>query len=253
MLEITEEHDEETYWTKNTEAQKERIRQIIKYQKSTYLSSSSFSSAASCSSFSSSSKSSSLLELMKGGSTSLRRLFDMEHISLAAHFKDYSGSPIIKPILLWGSDSEIDGGIGRSISWNAIKQFRHNNVCGSDDLSQFASNGSFVDGEPGFSSMKIMKSKGRLIRTRSYRKLPGTNLWICRGFKFRLKLRRLRIMQGVLRNTHFRNLYEFHKTLGFKLGSWAWHHYGVGSWSWARCTTREAGNDDYYVQWACSA
>ncbi|KAJ6407752.1 hypothetical protein OIU84_011116 [Salix udensis] len=89
----------------NTEDQKQRIIQIIEHQKSLYWPSSS-SSSASCSSSSSSHKSSSLLDLMKVGSTSLRRLFDMEHTSLATHFQDYSGSPITKPIPLWGSGTE---------------------------------------------------------------------------------------------------------------------------------------------------
>lgn len=37
---------------------------------------------------------------MRGGSTSRRRLFDMEHTSLADHFEEYSGTPVIKPFLL---------------------------------------------------------------------------------------------------------------------------------------------------------
>ncbi|KAF5206733.1 hypothetical protein FRX31_003677 [Thalictrum thalictroides] len=195
MLEITEEDDEDGSWSMKTEAQKERIRQIIKYQKTMYLSSSSsFSSAAS----SSSSKSSSLLELMKGGSTSLRRLFDMEHTSLGNHFKDYSGSPIIKPILLWGSDTDDDDdGIQRSTSWKVVRQrSSRKNDSGSDDLSVFASNGSFVDQNESssFSNMRSRKKIGRLIRTKSYKRLPGINLWKCNGFKFRLRLKRLRIM-----------------------------------------------------------
>ncbi|KAJ4704476.1 ATP-dependent Clp protease proteolytic subunit like [Melia azedarach] len=94
--EITEENDEEeAVWL--TGSQREKVRRIIEHQKSLYWSSSSpssqSSSSASCSSFSSCQKSSSLLELMKGGSTSLRRLFDMEHTSLSTYFDKYSGSP----------------------------------------------------------------------------------------------------------------------------------------------------------------
>ncbi|KAL0336774.1 UNVERIFIED_CONTAM: hypothetical protein Scaly_1952500 [Sesamum calycinum] len=62
---------------------------------------------------------SSLLDLMKDGSTSLRRLFDMEHTSLGNYFKDYSVSPIVKPVLLWGSDSDNDA---HDDPWAEIKQ-----------------------------------------------------------------------------------------------------------------------------------
>ncbi|KAJ0087827.1 hypothetical protein Patl1_31675 [Pistacia atlantica] len=107
--EITEEKDDEEETCCLTGDQRDKIRRIIEYQKSIYLSSSSSSfssSSASCSSFFSSRRRSTLLELMKGGSTSLRRLFDMEHTSLATHFDNYSGSPIIKTIPLWGSDTD---------------------------------------------------------------------------------------------------------------------------------------------------
>lgn len=116
--EICEEDDESCGCERiDAEAQKDRIRKIVSHQKSLYLSShllssltssssasDSSSSTSSCS-FSSSSRSSSLLELMKGGGTSLGRLLDMEQISLAAHLKDYSGSPVTRPMFLWGSDS----------------------------------------------------------------------------------------------------------------------------------------------------
>ena len=45
-----------------------------------------------------------LLEFIKGGSTSLRRLLEMEHTSLATHIEYYSDSPIIKTIYMWDSD-----------------------------------------------------------------------------------------------------------------------------------------------------
>ncbi|TQD87792.1 hypothetical protein C1H46_026644 [Malus baccata] len=106
LSEITEEKDDdEIGFFADPEAQKERIRRIIEYQKSLHPSSSSlsslFSSSASWSSFSSARRSSSLLGLMKVGNTSLRILFDMEHPTLGNHFEDFSGSSIVKPILLW--------------------------------------------------------------------------------------------------------------------------------------------------------
>ncbi|PIN25034.1 hypothetical protein CDL12_02221 [Handroanthus impetiginosus] len=125
--EITEEQDENHFCIKDKEAEKLRIRQLIDYQKSLYLSSSassSFSSAAaSTSSFTSprKSRSSSLLDLMKGGSTSLGRLFDMEHTSLGDYLKDYSVSPIIKPVFLWGSDTDNDL---HDDPWSEIRQIK---------------------------------------------------------------------------------------------------------------------------------
>ncbi|GLT89448.1 hypothetical protein SLE2022_074280 [Rubroshorea leprosula] len=89
MSEITEENDEDNPSIINDKALKKRLRRIIAYQKSLYFSSSSpsslSSSASSCSSFSSSRTSSSLTDLRKGGNTSLKRLFDMEHTSLSTY------------------------------------------------------------------------------------------------------------------------------------------------------------------------
>ncbi|KAK3226174.1 hypothetical protein Dsin_006036 [Dipteronia sinensis] len=193
--EITEENDddEEASWI--TSFQKEKIRKIIEYQKSLYWSSSvsasssssSFSSAAaSCSSSCRGSSRSSLLELMKVGSTSLRRLFDMEHTSLATYFDNYSGSPITKPVPLWGSDTEDDEHYD---PWESIKQIGFSGNPQIDQQSNFASDGSFrFDGQ--HKSMKICSRK--LKRKKSFRRLPGFGLWICRGFRFRLRLRRLR-------------------------------------------------------------
>ncbi|CAI9301537.1 unnamed protein product [Lactuca saligna] len=114
--EITEEDDnEDSYFLHNRDAQKEKIRQLIKHQKNHYQSTSSSSSSSStstgaasrssCSSFDQN-QSRKLLNLMKKGSTSLRRLFDMEHTSLANHFDYYCCSPETKTIPLWGSDSD---------------------------------------------------------------------------------------------------------------------------------------------------
>ncbi|KAJ7950159.1 ATP-dependent Clp protease proteolytic subunit like [Quillaja saponaria] len=194
LSEITEEKDEEAPCFINTEAQKERIREIIRYQKSLYWSSSSSmsSAAASCSSFSSSRKSSSLLELMKRGDTSLRRLFDMEHTSLLNHFECYSGSPIIKTIPLWGSDTEHEF----HDPWASIKKIRSISGSGTDRQIELGSESSFKDVDYGFQNRNVYASKHRLTRKRSFRRLPGFGLWRCRGrgFRLRLRLRRLRFM-----------------------------------------------------------
>ncbi|XP_007207872.1 uncharacterized protein LOC18773077 [Prunus persica] len=193
--EITEEKDDDSSCLVDPEVQKERIRQIIEYQKSLYRSSSSSSSssssAASCSSFSSARKSSSLLGLMKVGNTSLRRLFDMEHTSLANHFEDFSGSSIIKPILLWGSDTDNENEMHDP--WQSIKQFGPINESRIDGPSKFPSDGSFRDGERGFRNTEVRIGNRKLTRKKSFRRLPGFGLWRCRGFRLRLRLRRLRI------------------------------------------------------------
>ncbi|KAG8374401.1 hypothetical protein BUALT_Bualt11G0128000 [Buddleja alternifolia] len=195
--EITEEEVEDK------EAEKIRIRQLIAYQKSLYFStssssaSSSFSSAAaSTSAYSSASprKSSRLLDLMKGGSTSLGRLFDMEHTSLGNYLKDYSVSPIIKPILLWGSD---DDDIHVDDPWAEIKLIGIS-AFGSkvgDEERVLSSKGSFKD-EDFVKHRKMGKiRKKKLIRTKSYMRLPRFGLWRCGVFRFRLKMfRKLRIM-----------------------------------------------------------
>jgi hypothetical protein len=124
---------------------------------------------------------------MKGGSTFLRRLFEMEHTSLATHFEDYSASPMIKPIPLWGSDSDHEYDHN---PWEPVKQF------GSNGQNKSASEGDFVDGELDFggSRRKLKISNRVLKRKKSFRRLPGYGLWRCRGFRRRLKLKRLRIM-----------------------------------------------------------
>ncbi|CAL5335108.1 unnamed protein product [Camellia sinensis] len=191
--EITEEKDEEALFTINTEAKKDKIRQIIEYQKSLYFSSSSFSSAAtSSSSFSSSRISKSLLDLMKEGSTSLRRLFDMEHTSLATHMNDYSGSPIIKSIPLWGSDT--DDGV-HDDPWKSINR----NVgpvfgSGSGAQSVLGAESRSMDGIGLPVGRKPRISKHRLNRTKSFRRLPRFSFWRSRDFRFGLRLRRLRSM-----------------------------------------------------------
>ncbi|CAJ1804941.1 unnamed protein product [Sphenostylis stenocarpa] len=188
----TMELDEDTHWFINTEEKKEKIRKIIQYQKSLYRSttSSSFSSsAASSSSFSSPHKSSSLLKLMKGGSTSMRRLFDMEHTSLATHFDFYSGSPITKPISLWESDSEHDF----QDPWALIKEVGPTRFVGTDRESELASKGCYVDGDFGSQNRNLKSSKRKLTRKKSFRRLPGFGLWRCGRFRFPLRFRRLKL------------------------------------------------------------
>lgn len=187
--EITEEEEEEEKIPRFIEDQNERIRQILKYQKSAYSSSSSSSS----SSFSSASslRSSSLLDLMKAGNTSLRRLFDMQHTSLATYFDKYSGSPIIKPIPLWGSDSDVE----ICDAWASIKVgLSHDS---GSRRTNCPSNGSFMDRKIGFQDSTIRDSKHKLTRKKSFRKLPRFGLlWSSGRFRvrFRFRLRRLRIM-----------------------------------------------------------
>ncbi|KAL8036719.1 hypothetical protein ABFX02_12G176600 [Erythranthe guttata] len=167
------------------EEERLRIMQIIHHQKSIYLSSSSSSSSFSSASSSktSSSSSSSLLDLMKEGSTSLRRLFDMEHTSLATYFNDYSVSPIIKPILLWGSDTDSDRNI-HDDPWSEFRQNVRDNraVCNHDDFSN--------------RDKKTRKQRKVLFRTKSYKRLPRFSFWrSCGRFKFRLRLiRKIRLL-----------------------------------------------------------
>lgn len=193
--EITQEEDEENpSYVVDKEAEKQKIRQIIDYQKSLYFSSSSSSSSssfsASRSSFSSPQKNRNLLGLMKEGSTSLRRLFDMEHTSLGNYFKDYSGSPIIKPILLWGSDS--DDGI-HDDPWMEIKQIKGSSESRIDDQNRVVSSKGSSDHDQEIIHKRISRIRRRkLTRTKSYKRLPRFVLWRFGGFRFRL--RKLKVM-----------------------------------------------------------
>ncbi|KAK7294669.1 hypothetical protein RJT34_17559 [Clitoria ternatea] len=190
LSEITEETDEETHWFINTEERKEKIRKIIQYQKSLYKSSSSSMSSSTASSSSFSSHHNTLLALMKGGSTSMRRLFDMEHTSLATHFDCYSGSPIIKPISLWDSDSEREF----NDPWSLIKQIGSTPFVGTDRESELASKGSFVDGDFGSHGKNDKIGKRKLTRKKSFRRLPRFGFWRCGRFRFHLRrFRRLRV------------------------------------------------------------
>lgn len=76
----------------------------------------------------------------------------MEHTSLATHFEDYSASPIIKPIPLWGSDSDHD-------PWEPVKQF------GSNGQNKSASEGDLMDGELDFGgSRRKLKISNRVLK-----------------------------------------------------------------------------------------
>lgn len=183
--EITEETDEDGIITK---FQREKIMKIIQHQKSLYHSSSLLSSSSATSSSSSSRRN--LLELMKGGSTSLRRLFEMEHTSLGTYFEYYSGSPLIKSIPLWGSDSERE----YEDPWEMIKQTMHNTQFYhqsnevEDRESGLASKGSDIFGK-GFIKPRNNYMK-RLTRKKSFRRLPGLGIWICGRLRFRVRFRR---------------------------------------------------------------
>uniref|UniRef100_A0A162A518 Uncharacterized protein n=2 Tax=Daucus carota subsp. sativus TaxID=79200 RepID=A0A162A518_DAUCS len=188
--EITQEEDEDDCFIIKTEAHRNRIRQIIEHQKSLYFSSSASVSYSSTASSSVSSRTShSLLGLMKGGNTSLRRLFEMEHTSLATHMKEYSGSPIIKPLLLWGSDT--DDGICDD-PWRTFKKAETVNAFDSPYGS--ASEGSFIDKDFAYQKSRSKWRRRKLNRTKSFRRLPRFIKWTCRGFRFRFRLRRIRIM-----------------------------------------------------------
>ncbi|CAI9097329.1 OLC1v1033723C1 [Oldenlandia corymbosa var. corymbosa] len=182
----------------DSEAQKNKVRQIIKYQKYLYYSSSSSlssSAGASCSSFTSSRRSSSLLDLMKVGSTSLRRLIDMEHTTLKTYLDEYSGSPMIKPIFLWGSDA--DDGKKYDDPWSPIKQARMMMMASTpNDFKSGKSSGDHSRGKKR-SNMQQNTNRRRLTRKKSFRRLPRFGLWLFSGFRifgFRLRLRRLRVM-----------------------------------------------------------
>lgn len=202
--EIAEENEEETCFI-DTEAQKDRVRKIIEFQKSLYRSSSSVSSST-ASSFSASHKSSSssLFNLMKRGSTSLRRLFDMEHTSLSTYFETYSGSPLIKSIPLW-EDDDSDDQESHYDPWTSIKQLsRPATINGSkiDGLGQnknacYSESNTFLDAvDFGFQAHKKERTgHRRLTRKKSFRRLPGYGFRKFRGFRFRFRLiKRLRIV-----------------------------------------------------------
>ncbi|KAK4359325.1 hypothetical protein RND71_021554 [Anisodus tanguticus] len=204
ITEIIEEEDVDSFWKMEKEAQRYNIRKIIKYQKSLFSSStttttslsssstslSSYSSTPASSSSSSSSKKSNLLNLMKEGSTSLRKLFDMEHISLSSHFQDYSGSSIIKPHLLWSSDSdhyEINDD-----SWNFIQNHhQQKDESTSDDKKGVTLKESFSKQDFVIVDTKKRQrfnfGRHKLKRTKSFRKLPRFRFNLSRWGGFRVR------------------------------------------------------------------
>ncbi|CAJ1804769.1 unnamed protein product [Sphenostylis stenocarpa] len=101
----------------------------------------------------------------------MRRLFDMEHTSLATHFDFYSGSPITKPITLWKSDSEHDF----QDPWALIKEVGPTRFVGTDRESKLASKGCYVNGDFG-SPIEISSSKRKLTRKKS---LGGCQDLVC--------------------------------------------------------------------------
>jgi len=116
----------------------------------------------------------------------------MEHTSLATHFNDYSASPVIRPILLWGSDGEDEV---HADPWLSIRPNGTVFDSGSDYKSALAVQSSFVGEESSYGNRKERKERPKLIRTKSFRRLPRFSFWRCRGFRFRFRLRwRLRIM-----------------------------------------------------------
>uniref|UniRef100_A0A7N1A9Y5 Uncharacterized protein n=1 Tax=Kalanchoe fedtschenkoi TaxID=63787 RepID=A0A7N1A9Y5_KALFE len=196
----------------NTEAQKERIRKIIQRQRCQYMCSASFHTPPiKCTALSFCRRNGSLLELMKLGSASLRRLFDMEHTSLATHFSQYSGSPLTKPILLWGSDSDD----GASDPWEWIKRsvaekdFQRVTRSGFSFSGQCVSNGvrnHGGKGEAGRGFHVTKRTSLKLARTKSFRRLPKLGVWIWRRLRFRLRFR-IVICDGKLRRNISNNLF----------------------------------------------
>nr|GEY85178.1 hypothetical protein [Tanacetum cinerariifolium] len=181
---IEEDVHEDTFFMLNKEAQKQKIRHLLKHQKNQYNSScssssscSSYSLVAQSSSFSSLDKSQSrkLLNLMKKGSTSLRRLFDMEHTSLANHFEYYSGSCETKTIPLWGSDS--DDGV-HDDPWFGITKFDRGLIQVPQENERRAEEEKEEDEHQECKKTPLKKQK--LTRKKSFAKLPSF-------YKFRLR------------------------------------------------------------------
>ncbi|CAI0427441.1 unnamed protein product [Linum tenue] len=195
ISEITEEEPEDGFLI-NKQAQKETIRRMLHHQKSLLLSSTTSSSSsltssnpteASRSSSSSSSSSqesknsTSLLGLMRTGSTSLGRLFGMEHTTLAAHFHDYSCSSTTKTIPLWGSDAEDSK--AEEDPWESIRGFgmqgSDSSSCKDDQLRVKAAS----------TRRRRRSRRGKLSRKKSFRKLPRFPFW-----RWRLRFKRFRIL-----------------------------------------------------------
>ncbi|KAH6798374.1 hypothetical protein C2S51_034858 [Perilla frutescens var. frutescens] len=123
---------------------------------------------------------------MREGSAPLRRLFNMEHTSLEKYFKEYSGSPLIRPILMWGTDSDDDE--VHDDPWAGVKQIRggFGSRFGEDECKL----------SPQGSGKKMGKPCRRnLYRTKSYKRLPGVGFWRCGRFRFKLRLfKKLRVL-----------------------------------------------------------
>lgn len=154
ILDVTEEDEDETPEIIDPEVQKQRIRQIIEYQKSICMAYSLSSSVATCSLLPSSQKGKSLLELIEGRRFSLGRLFEMD---------------------LWDNDSEDKF----HDPWMFIRQ-----IGPTKDLEP---------PEFGQENSKTTTHR-KLSRTKSFGRLPGSGCCRCRGFWFKLKSRRLQIM-----------------------------------------------------------
>ncbi|KAL8262331.1 hypothetical protein R6Q59_026380 [Mikania micrantha] len=181
------EEDEDSYFITNKEAQRDKIRRLLKHQKNQYnsslstscssysLSSTGAALSSSCSSFDHS-HSHKLLNLMKKGSRSLRRLFDMEHTSLGNHFQFYSGSPETKTIPLWGSDSE---DAMHDDPWLGITKSDHGFV---------QQHQTHEDHQPQEEHNDSLFGKHKLTRKKSFTKLP-TFYKLRFQFRFRLRIR----------------------------------------------------------------
>ena len=172
ISEISEEDQEEAPEIIDPEVQKQRIRQIIEYQKSIFMAYTFSSSVASCSLLPSSQKGNSLLELIERRRFSLGKLFEMEeNTSLATHFQDFRGWPMIKPIALWDNNREDKF----HDPWMFVKQ-----IGPTKDLEPYE-----FEQENRETRMRNRK----LSRSKSFGRLPRSG---CCWFK--LKSRKLQIM-----------------------------------------------------------
>lgn len=172
-LEITEDDDEENPST--NELKKERIKRIIEYQKSIYYSSSLSGNTSAESS--SAHQSNRLMELMESGNTSLRRLFDMEDTRLANHLKDYYGYP---PVTEWESNRENED----DDPWLTINELTQRDSA----IETHSMNNQVGPNTSGKQRARNLK----LTRKKSFKRLPG--LWSCTIFRFRFRIKRVRIM-----------------------------------------------------------
>lgn len=117
----------------------------------------------------------------------------MEHTSLEKHFKEYSGSPLIRPVFLWGSDTDGDQHDHHD-PWAGFEKTQTPRFW--EDEWRLSSRGSCDNGEIQERVRMGKQRRRKLHRTQSYKRLPRFSLWRCGRFRFKLRLIRFRL--GVL-------------------------------------------------------